>query len=95
LQSDLSRLSRANAEARIDQMRQAMIDAGVKGLPSGYMQAWVSGSDGVGRTVNDYEGTLEQLRTVYEGHVRDQRLRETWGDDYPNVRLGKSRMTVT
>jgi hypothetical protein len=49
-------LSRANAEARIDQMRQAMIDAGVKGLPSGYMQAWVSGSDGVGRTVNDYEG---------------------------------------
>jgi hypothetical protein len=95
LQSDLSRLSRANAEARIDQMRQAMMDAGVKALPSGYRQAWVSGSDGVGRTVNDYAGTVEQLRTVYEGHVRDQRLRETWGDDHPNVRLGKSRMTVT
>lgn len=36
-----------------------------------------------------------ELQTVYEEHVRDQRLRETWGDDYQNLRLSKSQMTVT
>jgi hypothetical protein len=94
LQSDLARLSRSNAEARIDQMRQAMMATGVKDVPSGYVQAWVSGADGVGRKVKDYAGTAEQLRAVYEQHVRDQRLRETWGDNYQDARLGKSRMTV-
>lgn len=94
LQSDLAQLSRIQAEKRIEGMRQAMIGAGVKGVPGGFSESWVTGADGTARNVRDYGATVNELQGVYENHVRDQRLRETWGDDYQNVRIGKSQMTV-
>lgn len=95
LQSDLAQLSRVQAESRIDGMRQAMIGAGVKGVPGGYSESLVTGIDGVARNVRDYGATVNDLQGVYESHVRDQRLRETWGDDYQSLRIGKSQMAVT
>lgn len=94
IQSDLAKLNRIQAEKRIEGMREAMIGLGVKNVPSGYSESWVTGADGVSKNVRDYGATMGQLQGAYEGHVRDQRLRETWGDDYQNMRLGKSQMTV-
>jgi hypothetical protein len=95
LQADLAKLNRMQAEQRIDGMRRAMVDAGVKNVPTGFAEAWVTGADGTTRIVKDYGATVNQLQGAYENHIRDQRLRETWGDDYQSVRLGKSRMSAT
>ena len=94
LQADLAKLSIVQAEDRINTMRQAMMKAGVKNVPDGYVESAGTGADGNAYTVRDYAATVRQLEGVYENHVRDQRLRETWGDDYKNVRIGKSQMTV-
>ncbi|GAB7547892.1 hypothetical protein CS8_075850 [Cupriavidus sp. 8B] len=88
LREDLGRLSRTQAEGQIERMRQGMIDAGIKNVPE-YSLAW----DANGKLVRDYAATTDNLGRVYEDFVRDQRMRETWGDDYQNVRIGKSRMT--
>jgi hypothetical protein len=63
-------------------------------VPGGYSESWVPGADGKMRTVRDYGATVTELQGIYENHVRDQRLRETWGNDYRSVRIGKSQMTV-
>ncbi|WP_420998321.1 hypothetical protein ACKI2N_031945 [Cupriavidus sp. 30B13] len=80
------------AENRVETLRQAMADAGVKDVP-GYSESWSTGADGITRNVRDYGATTENLQRVYEDFVRDQRLRETWGDDYQSLRIGKSQMT--
>jgi hypothetical protein len=86
LQGDLAKLQRIQIEGRIQTMREGMAALGVKGLPQDY----VLGLDG-GR---DYQSTVERLQGAYENHVRDQRLRAAWGDDYANLRIGRSQMTV-
>jgi len=58
-------------------MRQRMSDAGMKDVPTVYRQALLES----GAMVRDYESTASDLQTRYEGFVRDNRLRETWGDD--------------
>ncbi|MWL90506.1 LysM peptidoglycan-binding domain-containing protein [Cupriavidus sp. SW-Y-13] len=88
LREDLGRLSRTQAEGQIERMRQGMIDAGVKNVPE-YSLAW----DASGKVVRDYAATTDNLGRVYEEFVRDQRMRETWGDDYQNLRIGKTQMT--
>ncbi len=88
LQGDLARLNQGQAKSRIDDMRQRMIDAGVKNVPD-YSYYISSKGSGI-----DFQATADNLGRTYEDHVRDQRLRETWGDDYQNVRIGKSQMTV-
>lgn len=75
---------------RVDQFRQGMIEAGVKDVPKGYDRAWVEG----GQQVNDYNGTLNKLANHYMDHLQDHRLREMWGDNYKDIRLGKSQMNV-
>ncbi|MCH7344480.1 hypothetical protein LZ017_13940 [Pelomonas sp. CA6] len=94
LQADLAHINRSQAEQRIEGMRRAMTDLGVKDVPSGYTESWVTGADGTSRNVRDYGATANRLQGAYESYVRDQRLRETWGDDYQTVRIGKSQMTV-
>jgi hypothetical protein len=86
---ELGRMSQAQAKSQVDAMREAMIKAGVKNVPDGYDSYIGSSGSGI-----DFKATLERLGNVYEGHIRDQRLRETWGDDYESIRVGKSNMTV-
>jgi LysM repeat protein len=94
LQADMATLSVRQAEDRIETLRQSLIGAGVKEVPSSYSESISVGSDGIARTSRDYTATLDDLQKVYENHVRDTRLRETWGNDYRDIRLGKSGMTV-
>jgi hypothetical protein len=47
-----------------------------------------------GTVVRNYAATVDDLQTRYEGFVRDSRLKETWGEGYQTLRLGKSQMTV-
>ncbi|WP_454733429.1 MULTISPECIES: hypothetical protein [Cupriavidus] len=91
LRQDLGKLSQLQAEGRIEAMRQAMNTAGVQNVPS-YSEAWSVGPDGVATNVRDYGATAENMQRVYEDFVRDQRLKETWGEDYKNLRIGKSQM---
>ena len=42
----------------------------------------------------DYASTLSDLQNRYEDFRRDLRLRESWGDDYRNIRIGRNQMTV-
>lgn len=70
-------------------MRAALVELGVKGVPTGYEYRINKSGGGI-----DFQATVDRLGTAYEGHVRDRRLRETWGADYEAVRVGKSKMTV-
>jgi hypothetical protein len=90
LQQDMSKMSRLQAESRINDMRQRMMEAGTKDVPTDYRQSLVEG----GRIVRDYGSTVDDLQSRYEGFVRDKRLQETWGENYQGLRLGKSQMTV-
>lgn len=90
LQQDMNKMGRGVTEDRINIMRQRMTEAGMKDVPTDYRQAWVAG----GALVRDYGSTVDDLQTKYEGFVRDNRLKETWGENYQSVRLGKSQMTV-
>jgi hypothetical protein len=89
LHQDLDKLNRIQLEGTISDMRQRMKDAGMKDVPD-YKQSLL----GNGSTVRDYGATIDDLQTRYEDFVRDRRLRQTWGDDYQNLRIGKSQMTV-
>ncbi|WP_217907534.1 DUF4214 domain-containing protein [Massilia sp. BJB1822] len=86
---ELARMSQAKAKNQVDAMRKAIIKAGVKNVPTDYEYYISNSGSGI-----DFRGTAERLGNVYESHVRDQRLRETWGDDYESIRVGKSKMTV-
>ena len=89
LQGDLGKLQAVQDESKLEGMRQAMRGAGMTNVPTGYEM----GIDASG-TTRDYRATLEKLTNVYEGFVRDQRLRANWGENYETVRLGNSQMTV-
>ncbi|OFA06690.1 DUF4214 domain-containing protein [Duganella sp. HH101] len=86
---ELGRMSQTQAKGQVDAMREAMTKLGVKNVPTDYEYYISNSGSGI-----DFKGTAERLGNVYEGHVRDQRLRETWGDDYESFRVGKSKMTV-
>jgi hypothetical protein len=90
LQQDMSKMSRQQAESRISDMRQRMLGAGMKDVPTDYRHAWAAD----GAIIRDYGATVEDLQSRYEGFVRDNRLRATYGDDYQNLRIGKSQMSV-
>ena len=90
LQADLGRLDRINAENHLNSMRERMREAGMTDVPTSNRQAWVAG----GNIVTDYASTLSDLQTRYEDFRRDLRLRESWGDDYRNIRIGRNQMTV-
>lgn len=90
LQADLGKLDRINAEKQLNAVRQQMRDAGMSNVPTKNMQALVAG----GKIVTDYEATLNDLQRRYEDFRRDRRLRDSWGDDYKNIRIGRQRMTV-
>ncbi len=90
LQQDISKMSRLRAEDDLNAMRQRMTDAGMKNVPKEYSLDML----GNGTTVRNYGATADDLQTKYEGFVRDNRLKATWGDDYQKLRLGKSKMTV-
>ncbi|HVZ47136.1 MAG TPA: hypothetical protein VHA82_25230, partial [Ramlibacter sp.] len=94
LQADLAQLNRIQIEQRIEAMRSMMLESGAPTVPSGYVQSLVAGANGSGVMVKDYGATLDQMKSAYEDYVRDQRLRETWGDNYLDLRVGKSQMTV-
>lgn len=89
IMDELGRMSQMQAKNQVDAMREAMIKAGVKNVPTDYEYYISKSGSGI-----DFKGTAERLGNVYEGHIRDQRLRETWGDDYESIRIGKSKMTV-
>ncbi len=90
LHQDIDKLNRIQQEGAINDMRQRMKDAGMKDVPADYRQSLLAN----GSTVRDYGATIDDLQTRYEDFVRDRRLRQTWGDDYQNLRIGKSQMTV-
>ena len=89
IMDDLGRMSETQAKNQVDAMRVSMIKAGVKNVPTDHEYYISNSGSGI-----DFKGTVERLGNVYEGHIRDQRLRETWGDDYESIRVGKSKMTV-
>ena len=89
IMDELGKLSQTQAKNQVDAMREAMIKAGVKNVPTDYEQYIGSSGSGI-----DFRGTAERLGNVYESYIRDQRLRETWGDDYDSIRVGKSKMNV-
>ncbi|HEX7803629.1 MAG TPA: type IV secretion system protein, partial [Pseudoxanthomonas sp.] len=86
----MAQLNDAMMKQRVDSFRQSMIDAGVKNVPEGYDRAYFAG----GRQGDDYAGTLNKLANQYLDHMQDHRLREMWGDNYKDIRLGKSQMNV-
>jgi hypothetical protein len=86
----MSQLSAANAESQIETRRRALIELGVPNVPLGYEEN--IGADG--RITRDYGRTAALLTSTYERFVEDQRLRATWGDNYRDVRIGNSNMTV-
>ncbi|MYM32227.1 hypothetical protein GTP58_28220 [Duganella sp. CY15W] len=86
---ELGRMSQTQAKVQVDAMREAMTKLGVKNVPTDYEYYINNSGTGI-----DFKGTAEHLGNVYEGYVRDQRLRETWGDGYESIRVGKSQMTV-
>lgn len=86
----MAQASDAMMKQRVDAFRQSMIDAGVKNVPEGYDRAYFAG----GRQGDDYAGTLNKLANQYLDHMQDHRLREVWGDNYKDIRLGKSQMNV-
>jgi hypothetical protein len=90
LRGDLAKLNALQAEARIDDMRQAMRRAGMADVPDGYEHGW----DSSGNSRRDYGATADKLTSAYDNFLRDQRLRSNWGDDYASVRVGRSQMTV-
>lgn len=90
LQADLGRLDRINAENHLNSMRERMREAGMTDVPTSNRQAWIAG----GASVPDYASTLSDLQNRYEDFRRDLRLRESWGDDYRNIRIGRNQMTV-
>ncbi len=86
----MAQLNDAMMKQRVDAFRQSMIDAGVKNVPEGYDRAYFAG----GRQGDDYAGTLNKLANQYLDHMQDHRLREVWGDNYKDIRIGKSQMGV-
>lgn len=44
--------------------------------------------------VPDYRATMDRLDKVSAGFIEDQRLTDTWGANYKDIRIGKSQMTV-
>ena len=90
LRGDLAKLDALRAEARLEDMRQAMRRAGIADVPDGYVPGW----DSNGNSIRDYGATADKLASAYENHLRDQRLRSNWGEDYASIRVGRSQMTV-
>lgn len=82
-------LAQAQAKQNVEHWRQTLTEEGVK-VPD--EPQWALGAGGV--MYRDYQAEMRKLAEAYQDHVRDQRLRESWGDDYANIRIGKSRMTV-
>jgi hypothetical protein len=88
LKDAIGQLSEVQAKEMLDSQRKALTELGIKDLPSD-RKAWNQNGD----LVTDYQATAKALAESYESRVRDQRLRETWGDDYQSLRLGKSGYT--
>jgi hypothetical protein len=86
----VAQASDAMLKQRVDEFRLGMIEAGVKDVPKTYERAYFAG----GQQGNDYAGTLDKLANKYFDHLQDVRLREMWGDNYKDIRLGKSQMNV-
>lgn len=89
LSAALREVNNAVAKSTFEKTRQSLIDMGVKDVPDFERTLGENGRAGI-----DWKGSMQRLADTYEAHIRDQRLRETWGDDYASIRLGKSRMTV-
>lgn len=90
LHSILAGLQAANAEQRIEEMRAAMRAAGVPDVPTGYERALVE----CGAMVRDYGATADKLNEVYQNHLRNQRMTETWGENWRDIHIGRSQMTA-
>lgn len=43
----------------------------------------------------DYERSIDKLLGQYEAIIENKRLVQTWGENYKDIRIGKSQMTVT
>jgi hypothetical protein len=86
----LGQLQAAQAEAKIETLRANLRAAGVTNIPSDYERAWVQG----GAMVPDYAATVNRLEGIYNDHLRNQRLTESWGSNWRDIRIGRSQMTV-
>ncbi|WP_336928352.1 LysM peptidoglycan-binding domain-containing protein, partial [Acinetobacter oleivorans] len=47
-----------------------------------------------GRQTIDYSRSIDKLLGQYEAVIEHNRLVQTWGEDYKEIRIGKSQMTV-
>jgi hypothetical protein len=90
LRGALAQLHAAQAETRIDAVREMLRQAGVKDVPTGYEMAWTTG----GTTQRDYGATLDRLQQSYDAHLQNQRYVQTWGEGWQSVRIGRTQMTV-
>jgi hypothetical protein len=90
MRAALGQLQDAQAQGRIEAMRELLRRAGVAGVPSSYEMAW--GSDGVAR--RDYAATMALLQQSYETHLQTERMRQNWGPDWQHLRLGNKGLTV-
>jgi hypothetical protein len=93
MQEAAGQVDAKQTESKINAMRQAMRNGGMANVPDGFEKMWVN-EGGVMRTAPDYGATIDKLSKAYEGFVQDKRLRDNWGPNYENLRLGNSKMTV-
>ncbi len=85
----IGQLQAAQAEASIEAMRSQLRAAGVANVPADYERVWVQG----GNSVRDYGATMDRLQSLYNDHLTNQRLTQTWGENWRDVRNGRSQMT--
>jgi hypothetical protein len=91
LRGDFATLDRINVEERINSYRQRLIDLGVPNVPTGYTES-IGGPDG--RISRDYAGTLDSLERAYTNHLENARYTSQYGDNWKDIRIGRSNMTV-
>jgi hypothetical protein len=91
LRGDLARLDRANIEGRINGYRQQLIDLGVPNVPRGFAEN-IGGPQGT--ISRDYGRTLDELERSYTNYLENERYRAQYGDNWRDLRIGRSNMTV-
>lgn len=85
----MAEMNAALSKKQVDDFRALLIKHGVPNVPDTYEKAYLAG----GNMVDDYAGTMRVLGQHYRQHLHNQRMTETWGPDWKDLRIGKSRMT--
>jgi hypothetical protein len=87
LRGALGQLQAAQIEGKIENLRATVRAASVTNIPSDYERAWIQG----GAMVPDYAATVNRLEGIYNDHLRNQRMTESWGSNWRDARIRRSQ----